>query len=195
MRGGYGLFWIPIDANWATNPHDRRPGQLESRPTITEISLPDIPATPSVLPGLTLLPHRDAASTSFQGALLGQGITIASPNFKYGYTQQWNLDLQRELPGGLFADIAYSGLKGTHLPQYSRQIDQLSGDNYLAQAAQQSAVSEDKVAIAQQVANPYVSVASPGSPLSSSTTLAGNLLRPFPQYSGVSYAGQGEFLQ
>jgi hypothetical protein len=128
---------------------------------------------------------------SYQAALLGQGITLASPNFKYGYTQQWNLDLQRELPGGLFADIAYSGLKGTHLPQYSQQIDQL-GDNYLAQAAQQAAAGEP-VAIAQQVANPYVSVASPGSPLSSANTLAGNLLRPFPQYSGVSYAGQGSF--
>jgi hypothetical protein len=188
VRGGYGLFWIPIDANWATNPlndpvnsiQTNYHGNIAANTPINTITTP----WPEFIPA----PGRNP---SYQGALLGQGITIASPNFKYGYTQQWNLNLQRELPWGLFADVAYSGLKGTHLPQYSQQIDQL-GDNYLAQAAQQSAAGEP-VAIAQQVANPYVSVASPGSPLSSATTLAGNLLRPFPQYSGLSYAGQGSF--
>jgi Carboxypeptidase regulatory-like domain len=188
IRGGYGLFWIPIDANWATNPlndpvnsiQTNYHGNIAANTPINTITTP----WPEFIPA----PGRNP---SFQGALLGQGITIANPNFKYGYTQQWNLDLQRELPGAFFADIAYSGLKGTHLPQYSQQVDQI-GDNYLAQAAEQSAAGQP-VAIAQQVTNPYFSVASPGSPLSSATTLAGNLLRPFPQYSGVSYAGQGVF--
>jgi hypothetical protein len=188
VRGGYGMFWIPIDANWATNPlndpvnsiQTNYHGNIAANTPINTISTP--------WPTFIAAPGRNP---SFQGALLGQGITIATPNFKYGYTQQWNLDLQRELPGGLFADIAYSGLKGTHLPQYSQQIDQIP-DTYLGQAAQQAAAGKP-VAIAQAVTNPYVSIASPGSPLSSSTTLAGNLLRPFPQYSGVSLAGQGVF--
>ena len=188
IRGGYGLFWIPIDANWATNPlndpvnsiQTLYHGNVSSNTPINTISTP----WPNFIPP----PGRDP---SYQADLLGQGITIATPNFKYGYTQQWNLDLQRELPGGFFADIAYGGLKGTHLPQYSQQIDQL-GDQYLAQAAQQAAAGQT-VTIAQQVTNPYYSVASPGSGLSSPTTLAGNLLRPYPQYSGVSLAGQGSF--
>ncbi len=189
VRGGYGLFWIPIDANWATNPlndpvnsiQTLYHGNVSSNTPINTISTP--------WPNFIAPPGRDP---SFQADLLGQGITIATTNFKYGYTQQWNLDIQRDLPGGFFADIAYGGLKGTHLPQYSQQIDQL-GDQYLAQAAQQAAAGET-VTIAQQVTNPYFSVASPGSGLSSPTTLAGNLLRPYPQYSGVSLAGQGSFV-
>jgi hypothetical protein len=188
VRGGYGLFWIPIDANWATNPlndpvnsiQTNYHGNIAANTPINTISTP--------WPNFIAPPGRDP---SYQAALLGQGITIPTTDFKYGYTQQWNLDIQRELPGGFFADVAYSGLKGTHLPQYSQQIDQI-GDNYLAQAAQQSAAGQT-VTIAQQVANPYVTIASPGSPLSSATTLAGNLLRPFPQYSGVSLSGQGSF--
>jgi hypothetical protein len=189
VRGGYGLFWIPIDANWATNPlndpvnsiQTLYHGNVSSNTPINTITTP--------WPNFIAPPGRNP---SYQADLLGQGITLASTDFKYGYTQQWNLDIQRELPGGFFADVAYGGLKGTHLPQYSQQIDQL-GDNYLSQAAQQAAAGET-VTIAQAVPNPFFSVASPGSGLSSPTTLAGNLLRPYPQYSGVSLAGQGSFV-
>jgi hypothetical protein len=193
VRGGYGLFWIPIDANWATNPlndpvnsiETLYHGNVSSNTPINTISTP--------WPNFIAPPGRDP---SYQADLLGQGITIATPNFKYGYTQQWNLDIQRDLPGGFFADVAYGGLKGTHLPQYSQQIDQIP-DVYLAQAAQQYAAGQT-VAIGQAVPNPYcltaaTCVASAGSPLSSSTWLAGNALRPYPQYSGVSLAGQGSF--
>src|SRR5208283_4626158 len=50
--------------------------------------------------------------------------------------QQWNLDLQRELPFGIFLDIAYAGSHGVHLQQYNTQINQIA-DSYLAQAASQ----------------------------------------------------------
>jgi|HubBroStandDraft_6_1064221.scaffolds.fasta_scaffold11702_2 hypothetical protein len=189
VRGGYGLFWIPIDANWATNPlndpvnsiQTLYHGNIAANTPINTITTP----WPNFIPP----PGRDP---SFQADLLGQNVSsIATTNFKYGYTQQWNLDIQRELPGGFFADVAYSGLKGTHLPQYDQQIDQL-GDSYLGQAAQQAAAGQT-VTIAQQVPNPFYTVASPGSGLSSPTTLEGNLLRPFPQYSGLGLAGQGVF--
>lgn len=34
---------------------------------------------------------------------------------KLPYSQQWNLDIQRRLPGGAVLDVAYVGSKGTHL--------------------------------------------------------------------------------
>jgi len=42
------------------------------------------------------------------------------------------LDLERDLPAGFFVSAAYVGSKGTHLPQYSQQINQIS-DRLLAQ--------------------------------------------------------------
>ena len=40
---------------------------------------------------------------------------------KPGYVQQYNLDIQRQLGAGFFADIAYAGSHGVHLPQYNHQ--------------------------------------------------------------------------
>ena len=36
-------------------------------------------------------------------------------NFKQPYIQQWDLDIQRELPYNIIADLGYYGSKGTHL--------------------------------------------------------------------------------
>ena len=55
---------------------------------------------------------------------------------KYGYVQQWNLDIQRQLPAGFFAEVAYAGSHGVHLEQYSTNINQIA-DSYVAQAAGQ----------------------------------------------------------
>lgn len=36
------------------------------------------------------------------------------PGFRPGYSQDWNLDLQRDLPGSLQLTVSYLGTKGTH---------------------------------------------------------------------------------
>ena len=38
-----------------------------------------------------------------------------NPNYRLGYVQIWNLDIQRELPGGLVMNAGYNGAKGTRL--------------------------------------------------------------------------------
>src|SRR5208282_4729319 len=37
------------------------------------------------------------------------------PNYRLGYVQLWNLDVQTELPHGVVMNIGYNGSKGTHL--------------------------------------------------------------------------------
>ena len=37
------------------------------------------------------------------------------PNYRLGYVQIWNLDIQRELPGGVVLNAGYNGAKGTRL--------------------------------------------------------------------------------
>jgi hypothetical protein len=209
IRGGYGLFWTPLDANWATNPlndpvnsiqtdytgnngNTEVPTNTITTPWISFVQPPG--RTPSSIPGVS------QAAVDLEGS---SSPTFDIPQYNYGYTQQWNLDVQRTLWGGWFTDIAYAANKGTHLPQYNQQVDQI-GDNYLAQAAQQyaaafaanggnSSAAIGAAAIAQQVPNPFASSSAPGSDLSTPTTNAGQLLRPFPQYNGLQYAGQGSF--
>jgi hypothetical protein len=38
-----------------------------------------------------------------------------NPNYRLGYVQIWNLDIQRELPRGLMLNLGYNGAKGTRL--------------------------------------------------------------------------------
>ena len=57
---------------------------------------------------------------------------------KYGYNEQWNFDIQRELPWGFFADVAYAGAHGVHLPQSNPNINQIP-DSFINQAHSQFA--------------------------------------------------------
>jgi len=37
------------------------------------------------------------------------------PNYRLGYVQIWNVDIQRQLPGNVQLNVGYNGSKGTHL--------------------------------------------------------------------------------
>lgn len=190
VRAGYGLFWIPLDANWATNPLNDPVNSIETQYTGNNGNT-KVPTNTITTPWPNFI-QPPGRNPSYAQDLEGQTISgIDIPTYNYGYMQQWNLDVQRTLWGGFFADVAYAANKGTHLPQYTQQVDQL-GDGYLAQAAAQAA-SGQSVTIAQQVTNPFAGSSYPGSALSSATINAGQLLRPFPEFNGVEYAGQGSF--
>ncbi len=213
VRGGYGVFWTSINTNWATNPLNDPTNSAQTQFTGNQgntqfpINTMSTPWTSFIEPpgramcnasncpvpaGSPIVPAGSEAGWQLQGQSIS-GISVR--DFKYPYNQQWNLDIQRTLWGGFFADVAYAGNKGTHLPQYTQQVDQLA-DSYLAQAAMQA---QDPVNypnganIAQSVTNPFALYSYPGSAMSQPTTNAGQLLRPFPQYTAVQYAGQGSF--
>jgi hypothetical protein len=97
---------------------------------------------------------------------------------QYGYVEQWNFDIQRQLPAGFFADVAYAGSHGVHLEQYSTNVDQLP-DTLWSQGA----------ALTTQVANPMAG--NPNPSLNGASVAAGQLERPYPQYNGLSLAGYG----
>ncbi len=39
------------------------------------------------------------------------------PGFRLGYAQNWQLSVQRELPGAMIVNVTYLGIKGTHEPR------------------------------------------------------------------------------
>ncbi len=92
--------------------------------------------------------------------------------------QQWNFDIQRQLPGGFFVDAAYAAAKGTHLG-YTQIMNQLP-DPLLALGS----------GLLTQVRNPFYGYIQSG-PLSSPTVAASQLLLPRPQYATVNVSGTG----
>ena len=188
LRGGYGIFWLPLDVKWNDAPHNMVINTFNTQWTAT-IDAGRTPYTvlSNPFPGGIIQPgYRDPA---FQNTLLGQGISGPVANNPWGYAQQWNLNIQRELPDGTLIDVAYAGSKGVHLPAHGQQIDQMP-TNYLSLGA----------ALENQVCNPFYrpctsetdTTSAPYSPalitsgsLSAPTVARGQLLRPFPQYTGI----------
>lgn len=199
LRSGYGIYWVPNYASFALNPLNDMVnsagttyfGTIDGTHPISTIALP-FPA------GISDPPGRSLGTQGTQQFLtqVVQSITEVDPrNHPNGYVQQWNLNLQRELPLDFFFSAAYVGSKGTHLAQYSQQINQIS-DALLAQAAAQvnPSLSDPRagVTLVQSTPNPFF-VNGQALALAGPTTTVGQLLRPFPQYTSVQLAGQGSY--
>ena len=131
--------------------------------------------------GILAPPGRYAQpSTSAFVATNGSPTLAPYLNPKPGYVQQWNLDIQRQLPAGFFADVAYAGAHGVHLQQYSTNVNQIP-DSFVAEAGQQFAAGQ-----AVSIAQPYVGrtglpinpLSTPNATLSTPTILAGQLRSP-----------------
>jgi hypothetical protein len=199
VRSGYGIFWIPNYVSFSLNPLNDMvnagattyTGTVDGTHPVNTISLP-FPAGISDPPGLSL---GTAGTQQFLTQVV-QSIVEAEPSdHPEGYVQQWNFDVQRDLPLGFFVSAAYVGAKGTHLPQYSQQINQIS-DSLLAQAAAQVNPSlpnpRQNVTLVQPTPNPFF-VNGQALALTGPETTVGQLLRPYPQYTSVELAGQGSY--
>jgi len=208
IRGGYGIFWIPNYVSFGLNPNndfvnDATTGYTGTVDNTHPSNTINTPFLPIVVPpvGRTLGP----LGTSQYATQVVQSFAIADYNdHPAGYVQQWNLNIQRNLPWNFFVSAAYVGSKGTHLSLYDSEIDQI-GDKFLAGAATQCAAQlagtpglkrcdSTGVTLLQSVANPfYDNVAGVAYALSGPTTLKGQLDRPFPQYTSLRLAGQGNY--
>ena len=59
--------------------------------------------------------------------LIGQNAAANQRNFRSGYMQQWNFDIQQELGRGTVLEVLYAGSSGVGLPaQWASQLNQLS---------------------------------------------------------------------
>jgi hypothetical protein len=225
VRGGYGIFFIPNYVSFGTNPyvdpvssatsnffssndHGVTPsGTLNANTcTVTAGAITCLGQGPfgqgsggvgvnnlTAVPGRNPLPNVSQYILS-QNNFSATGYTVQ----KYGYLEQYNLDIQRELPGKFFLDLAYAGSHGVHLEQFNTNINQIP-DSFITQAASQfSTGGAAAVTIATPVCPPSPQLC-PNYPFSQnlpgglgpSGLIQGQLNRPYPQYAGVNLNGFG----
>jgi len=172
LRGGYGVFYLPF---------------------VGGAFIPSVPGYTSrtewvgSLDGLT--PYRYLAN-AFSGALtpapgrgpgllsdLGTNIAAYDRESRVGYMQQWNFNVQRQLPGQIAVEAAYVGSKGTKLSDSGWQVNQLP-PSYFSMGA----------ALQQLVPNPFAGFITAGS-LAQATVTRGQLLRAYPQFLNVNNTG------
>ncbi|MGA2889015.1 MAG: carboxypeptidase-like regulatory domain-containing protein [Terracidiphilus sp.] len=196
MRSGYGIFWIPDYVSYALNPSNDMVNAASSTYTGTVDGIHPYDTISLPFPnGISPPPGRSLGTEGTQQFLtqVVQSITeVDRADHPTGYVQQWNLSLEQQLPGKFSFVAAYVGSRGTHLAQYSQQINQLP-DNLLSQAAAEFAQGgRPAVALLRSTPNPFW-VDGQALALAAPTTTAGQLLRPYPQYTSVELAGQGSF--
>lgn len=171
LRGGYGLTYLPNGTSF--NAYGA--GQEGFSATTTLVSTIDV-VTPETLlrnafaDGLI----QPVGSSLGSRTLLGQNISGNLRKLRVGYIQQWSLDLQRELPGGILVEAGYIGSRGVGLP-ITFQLNQLP-DQYLGLGTR----------LLDLVSNPFSAVVSSGI-LSRPTVQYGQLLRPFPHFQGIQF--------
>ncbi|MGH9397499.1 MAG: TonB-dependent receptor domain-containing protein [Terriglobia bacterium] len=179
LRGGYGIFWIPYIVSWSLSPNND-PVNSIGTPYVASINGGVTPFGNFSNPypnGILQPPGR--ASNLNQIFLNTGGAGDPVVNETPGYMQQWNFDIQRELPKGFFLDLAYAGSRGAHLQTGNQNVNQLP-DQYLSMGN----------ALNASVPNPFLGLITSG-PLSHPTVTASQLLRPYRQYNGLSIAGAG----
>jgi hypothetical protein len=225
IRGGYGIFFIPNYVSFGTNPYVdpvssatsnffssnnqgiTPAGTLNTNTClwVANNNLNCVGAgpfgqnygSPTGVSNLTAVPGRNPQPNVSQYILNQNNFSATGYTVqKYGYLEQYNFDIQRELPAGFFVDVAYAGSHGVHLEQFNTNINQIP-DRLIAQAASQFAAGQP-VTIAAHVCPPAPALC-PSYPFSQNLPgglgpaglIQGQLDRPFPQYAGLNLNGFG----
>jgi hypothetical protein len=123
IRGGAGIFFGNVAGNEWNQPGNAIPFAL--RPQTGEGPLSSItnyystPGDfPSTAPGGGLLPYTYSPSKPIFISGPGGATEAISPHFKYPYVYQFNLSVQRQLPGRLTLTAAYVAALSHQLPNF-----------------------------------------------------------------------------
>jgi hypothetical protein len=172
MRSGFGIFYSPTTG---TGPNATTVGALTFDAATSVTTSIDGGRTPYTTLSNPFPDGFVQPTNGSQGllSLLGQSVNAQFRNDRTPYAVQWNYDLQYQLGAQSLLDMAYVGNAGVKLLAET-QLDQIP-DADLALGP----------ALTQSVANPFFGIIPATSSIGQQTTTLGQLLRPYPQFTGV----------
>jgi hypothetical protein len=180
IRGGYGLFWAPSQGIGADEGGTATTGYNIGTSYIATGANPFVPCDGCSLTNPFPAGINQPVGGS-QGRLTGVGnsVSFIDPHSRLGYLHRYSIDVQRELPHQLAVGIAYLGAVGRQLMSgiggWGPNINQLDR-RYLVLGP----------ALQEPVPNPFVGTPLAAGILGAPTVPRGQLLRPYPQFDGVS---------
>jgi len=185
VRSGYGVSFFPADITQdgpQLSPIERSGTSNGQSYTAPQSGLPTLAnfavTVDNPMPSGLIQPygHNQAKLTS---SSLGQGLWARLTSQPYGYAQQWNLSLERQLDSKSTATVSYAGAKGTHLVIASAYT---SSALELNQIPDQYLSSMTLAQLNAPVTNPFAGLLPGSTVMNGPTVAAGQLLRPYPQY-------------
>ncbi len=131
--------------------------------------------------------QRPAGSAGGLATAMGQGISFFNERLRTPYMQRWRAAVQRQFFGESILEVAYVGNRGIKL-RATRQMDPIPRE-YLSSSPVRDQAVINFLGAAQS--NPFYPLL-PGTSLAGSTVARSQLLRPYPQFTSISYdANQG----
>ena len=111
VRGGYGIYHDVGASGGTTGPFENPPFANASSYPSNSITAPAVANTLTLATGF---PNNNSP----QDPLLYAGTWhVINPDFKQGVVEQWNVDLERQLPGNILLTGIYAGTFGFRLSQ------------------------------------------------------------------------------
>ncbi len=170
IRAGYGIVFI--DQSGITTPFTTP--QYPFIQNVQQPTLDNVNAAFKLSNGPTVAPISLTPNAG-----LGQSVYTANRTAGSGYSQQWNLAVQRQITGNLSVDIAYVGSHIVHVGVPDRNINQLT-DDQIASGLQPNST------LLSTVANPYYGQIPVSSPLGRKTITNAQLLKPYARFQNVA---------
>ena len=173
LRAGYGVFFAPqyaLGSPIATVGYNQTTTYIAS--TNNNVT-PDHSLTNPFPTGI-IQPVGNTLGTSTG---IGQSFTLVDPHARSPYVEQFSVDVQRELPFGIAAEVGFVGSKSSHLTLGSTSLN--------GNALNPSLLSLGS-ALTQSVTNPFYGHGGAGV-IGTPTVQESQLLLPYPTYGAISY--------
>ncbi|WP_188552375.1 TonB-dependent receptor [Edaphobacter dinghuensis] len=167
LRGGYGLVY-----SQTFDDPGNAPGFSQETAMVTSV-VAGIPANTLDNPFPNGIQKPIGAALGLS-ANLGQSLTFADPNRRVPWTQQYSVELQRELPQKVLFTLGYVGSHTSSLG-ITRSINEISA----------ASLAMGTAYLSTSVSNPFAGLL-PGTSLNSATVQRRQLLRPYPQFLSIS---------
>ena len=176
LRAGYSLSYIPRVGMVYPTGYSNTTSMVTTQDGVTPYNLLRNPFPSGQLPAI--------GNSQGQATLIGQSISFVDPADRVPRFHNWHFDVQRELPGRTLVSASYVGSRAYYLAAPSTDFTGAINENinqvnptYLSLGT----------ALLQAVPNPLYGIITSGS-LAGSTIPQSQLLKRYPQYSGVTRA-------
>ncbi|HEV2912459.1 MAG TPA: TonB-dependent receptor [Pyrinomonadaceae bacterium] len=187
VRGGYGIYYAPILFGFAGDVSSSEGTEGYN----TTIARPQFGADANFF--LSTYPDRPPVdpNNQFIGA---EDISYINKDYKAGRTQQWSLDVQRQLPKNFAISVGYIGNRGTRLRSdigrvNAAPLESLRLGNPLLTKPLADVTPADR-AYAQSVG--ITLAATPSAVFPGFNGTVAQSLRPFPQYGRINNIQESE---
>jgi carboxypeptidase family protein len=178
IRGGWGISYISTVSTGSSF------GFSQTTPFVASVDANRTPATylSNPFPNGILRPSGASAGLATS---VGQSLTYSDPSGDFGYVHSFSFGIQQQLPAQLVIEASYVGSRTVGVPVL-HGINELSPANIALGDVTKGGTPGY---LNQQVPNPFAGLL-PGTSLNGATVPRQQLLRPFPEFTGITVQDQ-----